>query len=205
MHFPAEALDLVGGHAAEAVVEGFAGFELLAVDQERVRSGERIAVFVEISEELVPSTHGGLGAIRVFLHEAGDEIINQLGDGGVLTDDDEAWRNGDAALLPKVEGLGVVTVKRLDGGLEQDGQLQGIEVTGLVPSGFRQADFLLFQGLPEISEHGHFIARNVFRHGDTRQLDDAALDGVHQGEVAHGPREQGSFYVAGATEEKRRG
>ena len=33
----AEALDLVGGHVAEVVVERVAGFELLAVDQQRVR------------------------------------------------------------------------------------------------------------------------------------------------------------------------
>ena len=31
-----EALDLVGGHVAEVVVERIAGFELLAVDQQRV-------------------------------------------------------------------------------------------------------------------------------------------------------------------------
>ena len=34
----AEALDLVRGHGAEVGVEGIAGFELLAVDQERVRT-----------------------------------------------------------------------------------------------------------------------------------------------------------------------
>ena len=32
VHFPAEALDFIGGHAAEIVVEGVAGFELFAVD-----------------------------------------------------------------------------------------------------------------------------------------------------------------------------
>ena len=40
----AEALDLVGGHAAEVVVERIAGFELLAVDQQRVRARQRVAV-----------------------------------------------------------------------------------------------------------------------------------------------------------------
>ena len=40
----AEPLDLVGGHAAEVVVERVAGFELLAVDQQRVRARQRVAV-----------------------------------------------------------------------------------------------------------------------------------------------------------------
>ena len=40
----AEALDLVGGHAAEVVVERIAGFELLAVDEQRVRPRQRVAV-----------------------------------------------------------------------------------------------------------------------------------------------------------------
>ena len=42
------------------------------------------------------------------------------------------------------------------------------------------------------------------RHGDARQLDDAALDGVHQREVAHRPREQRALGIAGATEEEGR-
>ena len=40
----AKALDLVGGHAAEVVVERIAGFELLAVDEQRVRARQRVAV-----------------------------------------------------------------------------------------------------------------------------------------------------------------
>ena len=48
----AEALDLVGGHAAEVVVERVAGFELLAVDEQRVRARQRVAGgFVEVAEQ----------------------------------------------------------------------------------------------------------------------------------------------------------
>ena len=35
----AESVDLVGGHFAEVVVEGVAGFDLLAVDQKRAGRG----------------------------------------------------------------------------------------------------------------------------------------------------------------------
>jgi hypothetical protein len=48
----AEALDLVGGHVAELVVQRVAGFELLAVDQQGVGARQRIAGgFVEVAEQ----------------------------------------------------------------------------------------------------------------------------------------------------------
>ena len=46
-----EALDLVAGGVAEALVEGFARIELLAVDQQRARAGQRVAVLVEVAEQ----------------------------------------------------------------------------------------------------------------------------------------------------------
>ena len=45
-----EAFDLVGGHGAEVIVQCIAGFELLAVDQERAGAGKLVAVLVEIPE-----------------------------------------------------------------------------------------------------------------------------------------------------------
>ena len=58
--------------------------------------------------------------------------------------------------------------------------------------------------LPEIAEHRHLAAGDVVRDRDARQFDDAALDGIHQREVAHRPREQRAFGVAGAAQEERR-
>ena len=56
------------------------------------------------------------------------------------------------------------------------------------------------------AEHRHLIAGDVFRHRDARQFDDAALDGVHEREVAHRPREQRALGIAGAAQEEwRRG
>lgn len=51
-----------------------------------------------------------------------------------------------------------MAVKGLDGGLEEDRQLERIEVTGFVSSGFGKTDLLLFQALPEIAEHRHLAA-----------------------------------------------
>src|ERR1039457_4757572 len=58
--------------------------------------------------------------------------------------------------------------------------------------------------LPEVSELRHIPAGDVVGDRHTGQLDDSAFDGVHEREVAHGPREQGSFGVAGAAEKERR-
>ena len=98
----AEALDLVGGHAAEVVVERIAGFELLAVDQQRVRARERIAV---VSSKLRNSARrpfsSVVDAVLVLAMEAGDEVVDELRDGGVLADDDEAGRHLDALSSPR--------------------------------------------------------------------------------------------------------
>ena len=45
------ALDLVGSHGAEIVVQLLARFELLAVDQQGAGSAELVAVLVEVAEE----------------------------------------------------------------------------------------------------------------------------------------------------------
>jgi hypothetical protein len=46
-----EPLDFIGGQAAEIVVKGVACFQLLAVDQQGVRPGERVAGgLVEVAE-----------------------------------------------------------------------------------------------------------------------------------------------------------
>jgi len=57
---------------------------------------------------------------------------------------------------------------------------------------------------PEIPEHGHLLAGDVVRYRHTRQFDDTAFDGIHQGKIAHRPGEQGAFGITGTSEEKRR-
>ena len=46
-----EAVDLVGRHGAEIIVQLLAGFELLAVDQQGPGPAERVAVLVEVAEQ----------------------------------------------------------------------------------------------------------------------------------------------------------
>ena len=51
---------------------------------------------------------------------------------------------------------------------------------------------------------GISFAGNVVGDGHARQLDDAALDGVHQRKIAHRPGEQRALGIAGTAQEKRR-
>ena len=144
------------------------------------------------------------GAVVVLAMEAGDEVIDQLRDGGVLADDDEAGRHRDARLLPELEGLLVVAVESFERGLAaRVGSLSGsssspvprpflgMSLRGCVSHRLRNIG---------ISSPGMFS-----RHRHAGQLHDAALDGIHEREVAHRPREQRALDVAGAAQEEGRG
>ena len=56
--------------------------------------------------------------------------------------------------------------------------------------------------LPELAVTRHVLAGNVVRHRYSRELDDAALDRVKEGEVAHCPRKEGAFDVTGTAQEE---
>ena len=134
--------------------------------------------------------------------EPGDVVVDQLGGGRVVAHHDEAGRHLDTGLAPLAEDLLVVAVERVEGGLQRRGNAQGIEHRRL---GAPRARHLGADVLPQVAERGHLAAGDVVRHRHARQLDDAALDRVHQGEVAHRPREQRALRVAGAAQEERRG
>ena len=195
----AEAGDLVGGHGAEVGVQGLAGFQLLAVDEQGARARQGVAVFVVVAKQGQAALFRLAGAIGVLALEAGDVVVHQFGGGGVVAHHDEAGGHGDAGLLPEGKGLFVVAVEGLEGGLELGRQVEGVEGGGLAPAllGHLGADVF-----PEVAEHRHLGAGDVVGDGHAGQFDDAALDGVHEGEVAHGPGEQGAFGVAGAAQEE---
>jgi hypothetical protein len=78
-NFTAEVFNFVGSHAAKIFIERIARFELLAVDENRIRAGERISGdLVKIAEEREASVLQGGGTVIVFAMEAGDEIVDQL-------------------------------------------------------------------------------------------------------------------------------
>ena len=94
-----------------------------------------------------------------------------------------------------------MAVEGLESGLQARGEFERVEFLALAAAllGHVFADVL-----PKIAEHWHLVAGDVFRHRHARQFDDAALDGVHEREVAHRPREQRALGVAGAAQEERR-
>ena len=56
--------------------------------------------------------------------------------------------------------------------------------------------------VPQVAKPRHLVARDVVRDRDPGELNDPALDGVHQGEVAHCPGEEGPLGVARAAKEE---
>jgi hypothetical protein len=87
----AEALDLVRGGLPEAVVERLARVELLAVDQQRVRARQRVAVLVVVREEAELALERGRrdAVFPLGVVEARDVVVDQLRGRGVVADDDE--------------------------------------------------------------------------------------------------------------------
>ena len=199
----AEALDFVRRHGAELGVQGFAGFQPLAVDQQRVRAGKRLALFVEVAEQRQPALFQTGRAVAVFLgrDESRDVVVDQLGRRLVVAHHDEARRHAHAGVSPCLERLLVVAVERFQGRLQFGWKRQWIQAA-LSGSSARHpfADVR-----PEFAELRHLRAWHVVRHRHPRQLDDAALDGVHQREIRHRPREQRALGIAGTAQEERRG
>src|SRR5262249_3709217 len=62
--------DLIGGHVAEVLVERFVALELRAVDEERVRPREWVAVLVEVPEQLQPAVMKRRRPVLVLDREA---------------------------------------------------------------------------------------------------------------------------------------
>ena len=132
--------------------------------------------------------------------EARDVVVHQLGGGDVVADDDEAGRYGKSRFLPKPERLLIMPVERVERGPKLGGQAGRIEeAAGLSASlsGHPGPDVF-----PELPVHRHFVAGHVVGHRHPRQLDDAALDGIHEREIAHRPGKESAFRVAGAAEEE---
>ena len=123
----AEALDLVARGDPEVPAESFPGVELLAVDQQRVRSGERVAVFVEVAKQLQPSVLERRGAVLMLAMKPGDVVVEQFRGGRVVAHDDEARRRLNARFAPLVEDLLVVAIERFEGGLQPCGNAQRVE------------------------------------------------------------------------------
>ena len=95
--FAAEALDLILCEGAEFGIEGVAGLQLLAVDEQRSRLRKAVPVIVVIAKELeVARERRRRDAVLIFIPiKAGNEIIDEFRCGGIVRDNNEHWRNID--------------------------------------------------------------------------------------------------------------
>ena len=131
-----ELVDFAGGDLLEVVAHRLAGFELPAVDQDRVRAVQPGAVAIVVAEDRqLPGLNDRLATDRLF--PAGDVVEDQLGDVGVVADDDEHRRReatgaGLGVLLPQAVRLLVVAVEAVQRPLQFDGELRlAADVLGL--------------------------------------------------------------------------
>ena len=84
-------------------------------------------------------------------------------------------------------------VEGFKGGLEASRQLQRVKGSPLAPP---LLGHVLPDVLPEVTVDGHLLAGDVLGNGNPRELDNAALDRVHERKVIHDPREQSALGVA---------
>ena len=92
-----------------------------------------------------------------------------------------------------------MAVEGLERRLESGWQLEGIQDGPLAAA---LLGHVLADVLPEVAEHGNFAVGDVVVDGDPRQLDDAALDGIHEGKITHGPGKQGALGIARPAQEE---
>ena len=130
---------------------------------------------------------------------ARNPLVHKLRGGSVVADDNEDRRHRDAHLLPKLVGLDVVAIERVERSLKLVWQFKRIEFAGLAAPLLRH---LLADVLPQIPVDRHVFADHVVCHRHAGELHNPAFDRIHQREVADGPREQRAFGVARTAEEK---
>ena len=117
--FPAKALDLVSRSRTEPLVETLPRFELGAVDEQGSGPRPRVAVVVEVAEQLEPTGHDVARPALVLSLIAGDVVEEQFGRRRVVADHDEAGRTHDSRFSPSLEDRLVVPIEGIQGVLER--------------------------------------------------------------------------------------
>ena len=90
---PPKAVDLIGRHFAKVPIQGLAGLQLFAVDQERARPRVLVAVLVKVAKQFQATVLERRRAVVLLAVKAGDVVVDQLGSGSVVADYDEAGRH----------------------------------------------------------------------------------------------------------------
>ena len=141
---------------------------------------------------------GAFALLRIAALEAGDPFEHQFGDRSVLAHDDEHRRHPDAGALPAFELALVMAVERAQRRSKHVGKIEGAQLVG-ARRGLRQ---ILADMLPQMTIDDRIGLHEIVGDRHAGQLDDAALDRVHQAEIGHHPGEQGAFIITRAAQEK---
>ena len=201
--FGAELLDLGRGDLLELRGQALAGLELEGVDEDRARPRDRLAV-VDVGEQRELAGHPDGLVVAEGLLPAGDVVVDHLGDGGVVADDDEDGGRLAVLLrvgvLPRGERFRVGVVERVERAFEQARHLVRGD-RALLAALLRQP---VLDARPEVEE-AHVGRGRVVVDGDAGDLHDAGLDRLDQAEVGDHPGEQRALPVAGAGQEGRGG
>ena len=200
-NFAAKAFNLIRRHTAKIRVQRFARLELLAVNQQRVGTRERIAIFVIVAKQFQPPRYQRCRAIFICFLKPRDKVIHQFRDGGILTDDNETGRRLNVRGLPPLKRFLVMPVQRFKGGLQFDGQAERVEVFVFAATFFRHLAADVF---PNVAKLGHLTAGDIVGDRHARQFHDATFNRVHQRKIAHRPGKNCPFGIARALEKKRR-
>ena len=108
-----ETLDFVRRGDPEGLVQAFSRLKLSAVDEQGAGPRQRVAVDVEVPEQLEPPVLELRAAVLTLPVVAGDVVVEQLRGRGVVADHDEARGTLDVRLAPGLEHFLVVAVERV--------------------------------------------------------------------------------------------
>jgi hypothetical protein len=199
-----ELLDLQRGDLLELGAHPLARLQLLAVDQDRERSGLPAPV-LDVVEQGQLTRDQDRRAVGQGPLPPRDVVEDELRDVTIVADDDEHGRRlvaGPVRLAPFPEAIAglIVAVEAVESPLKLDRELGLARNSIGLPT---LAGQLLADAGPEVAI-GRLIAQHrVIGDGDPGNLDDARLDGVNQREVGDDPGEERPFAVARAAEEER--
>ena len=192
-----EFFDLGGGDLLEVVAHRLARFQLLAIDQNRVRS-RRPPAIDDVAEYRQLARYEHRRLVRQWFLVSRDEVEHELRDAGVVADDDEDRRclpfgSRGHVLFPTPILFFVVAVERAQGSFQRTGKLRDAgKLFGLATL----LGQLIADVLPQVAIRRLLADHAIVFHGDARHFDDARFNGVDQREVGDHPREKRPFVVA---------
>ena len=94
-----------------------------------------------------------------------------------MADDDEARRDADTPFFPSMKCFFVVAVEGLEGRLQSGRQFKWVVFLTVRATFFGHVFADVF---PQVAEHRHLVARDIFGNRNAGQLHNPTFDGIHE-------------------------